>query len=78
MLLLADENFPKRMVDMLCAEGNEVVWARTHRPGWKDSDLLDFAESEARIVLIAANHAWAGQISIVAPDGIQMLSAGAS
>ncbi len=118
MLLLADENFPKRMVEMLRLEGNDVVWARTHCSGWKDSDLLQFAESEARVVVtldkdfwqiavqrriplkqsgvvlfrvhpatpenieplvrafIEANYPWAGQISIVAPDGIQMLSAG--
>jgi predicted nuclease of predicted toxin-antitoxin system len=51
MLLLADENFPKGIVDALRAEGNDVLWARACCPGWKDTTLLDFAESEARIVL---------------------------
>jgi predicted nuclease of predicted toxin-antitoxin system len=58
MLLLADENFPKRMVDMLRAEGNDVVWARTDCTGWKDSLLLDFAESEARIILTLDKDFW--------------------
>jgi predicted nuclease of predicted toxin-antitoxin system len=117
MRLLADENFPKPIVEVLRANGNDVLWARTDCSGWKDAALLDFAESEARIVLtldkdfwqiavqrrvpleqsgvalfrvhpaipenierlvrafIGANRAWAGHISIVAVDGIQMLAA---
>ena len=116
MRLLADENFPKPMVEMLRAGGNDLVWARTDCSGWKDAALLDFAESEARIMLtldkdfwqiavqrrvpleqsgvvlfrvhpaipanieplvhafVEANRAWAGHISIVAADGIQMLA----
>ena len=117
MFLLADENFPRQIVDVLRAEGNDVLWARASCSGWKDAVLLDFAESEGRIILtldkdfwhiaiqrrvplkqsgvvlfrvhpatpenieplvqafVAANQAWAGHISIVAPDCIQMLSA---
>ena len=51
MRLLADENFPKPIVEVLRADGNEVLWARTACAGWKDVALLDFAESEARIML---------------------------
>jgi len=29
MRLLADENFPKSTVEMLRAEANDVLWART-------------------------------------------------
>jgi predicted nuclease of predicted toxin-antitoxin system len=118
MLLLADEDFPKGIVDALRAEGNDVVWARADCPDWKDAALLDFAESEARIILtldkdfwhiavqrrvplrqsgvvlfrvhpatsenieplirtfVKANRAWAGRISVVSPDGIEMLSVG--
>jgi predicted nuclease of predicted toxin-antitoxin system len=132
MFLLADENVPKQIVDMLRSEGNDVrsfeprttapyacvLWARTDCSGWKDSALLDLAESEARIILtldkdfwhiglqrrvplkqsgivlfrihpatsenldplvrtfVQADRAWAGQASIVAPDGIEMLSVG--
>jgi predicted nuclease of predicted toxin-antitoxin system len=117
MRLLADENFPKPIVEALRAGGHDVLWARTDCPGWKDAVLLDDAESEARIVLtldkdfwqiavqrrvplkqsgvvlfrvhpatpvnldplvrafVEANRDWAGHISIIAADGIQMLAA---
>src|ERR1022692_2040995 len=58
MRLLADENFPKRMVDGLRANGNDVLWARTHCSGWKDAALLDLAESEARIMLTLDKDFW--------------------
>ena len=115
MRLLADENVPKPIVEALRAEGHDVLWARTDCPGWKDSALLDFAESKARLVLtldndfwqiavqrripleqsgvvlfrvhpatpenlaplarafVEANRAWAGHVSIIAVDGIQMI-----
>jgi predicted nuclease of predicted toxin-antitoxin system len=117
MRLLADENFPRPIVEALRGGGHDVLWARTDCAGWKDVVLLDLAESEARIVLtldkdfwqiavqrriplqqsgvalfrvhpatpenieplvrafVGANRAWAGHISIIAPDGIQMLAA---
>jgi predicted nuclease of predicted toxin-antitoxin system len=117
MRLLADENFPKPIVEVLRADGNDVLWARTDCSGWKDAALLDFAESEARIVLtldkdfwqiavqrripieqsgvvlfrvhpstsgnieplarvfVETDRPWAGHISIIAADGIQMLAA---
>jgi predicted nuclease of predicted toxin-antitoxin system len=117
MRLLADENFPKPMVELLRADGNDVLWARTDCSGWKDAVLLDLAESEARILLtldkdfwqlavqrrvpleqsgvalfrvhpaipdnieplvrafVEAERRWAGHISIIATDGIQMLAA---
>lgn len=58
MLLLPDGNFPKGMVDMLRAQGNDVVWARTDCCGWKDAALLDFAESGARIILTLDKDFW--------------------
>ena len=118
MRLLADENFPKPIVEALLAEGHDVLWARVDCAGWKDAVLLDLAESEARILLtldkdfwqiavqrripleksgvvlfrvhpatlanlgpvvrtfVDANSAWAGHISIITADGIQMLAAG--
>jgi predicted nuclease of predicted toxin-antitoxin system len=117
MRLLADENFPKPVVETLRAEGHDVLWARTDLAGAKDVALLDLAEAEARIVLTldkdfwqiavqrrspleqsgvvlfrvhpatpenlaplvrvfgAADTEWAGHISIVAVDGIQMVTA---
>src|ERR1700677_5119804 len=58
MLLLADENFPKRIVDMLSAEGNDVVWARNDCRGWKDLALLHLAESEERVLLTLEKDFW--------------------
>ena len=114
--MLADENFPKPIVEALRARGHDVLWARTDCAGWKDAALLDLAESNARIVLtldkdfwqiavqrripleqsgvvlfrvhpatpknldplvqvfVEANRTWAGHISIIATDGIQMLA----
>ncbi len=117
MRILADENFPRPIVEALRADGHDVLWARTDCAGWKDVVLLDLAESQGRIVLtldkdfwqiavqrripldqsgvvlfrvhpatqgnleplvrafVEANRAWAGHISIIAPDGTQMLAA---
>lgn len=117
MQLLADENFPRPIVEALRAEDHNVLWARTDCAGWKDAVLLDLAESEARIMLtlhkdfwqiavqrrvpleqsgvvlfrvypatprnleplvrafVEADKVWAGHISIIAADGIQMLAA---
>jgi predicted nuclease of predicted toxin-antitoxin system len=58
MRLLADENFPKPVVEALRADGHDVLWARTDCAGWKDAVLLDLAESEARIVLTLDKDFW--------------------
>ncbi|HEV2689184.1 MAG TPA: DUF5615 family PIN-like protein [Bryobacteraceae bacterium] len=58
MRLLADENFPKPTVEVLRGEGNDVLWARTDCSGWKDSALLELAESEARIMLTLDKDFW--------------------
>src|SRR6185312_1017278 len=117
MLLLADENFPKPVIEVLRAEGHDVLWARTDHAGARDVVLLDLAEAEARIALtldkdfwqiavqrrspleqsgvvlfrvhpatperlaplvrafIAADTTWAGHISIITANGIQMVAA---
>lgn len=116
MILLADENFPKPIVELLRTDGHDVLWARTDLAGISDIKLLDRAESEARIVLTRdkdfwqiavqrrspleqsgvvlfrlhpatpgslaplvrmfaeANTPWAGHISIITVEGIQMVS----
>lgn len=51
MRLLADENFPKPVVEALRADGHDVLWARTDLAGTSDLALLDLAEFDARIVL---------------------------
>lgn len=117
MRLLADENFPKPIVEALRAGGHDVLWARTDCPGWRDAVLLELAESQARVLLtldkgfwqiavqrrvplkqagvvlfrvhpatpdnlgplvrvfVKAGRTWAGHISIIAPERIQMLAA---
>jgi len=117
MRLLADENFPKPTVEALRGDGHDVLWARTHCTGWKDAEILEFAESGSRILLtldkdfwqiavqrrppieqcgvvlfrvhpatprnlhslvrafVEAEREWAGHISTIAADGIQILAA---
>lgn len=58
MRLLADENFPKPIVEVLRADGHDVLWARTDCAGWKDGVLVHLAESEARIVLTLDRDFW--------------------
>lgn len=58
MLLLADENFPKPVIEVLRAEGHDVLWARTDHAGARDVVLLDLAEAEARIVLTLDKDFW--------------------
>ena len=43
MRLLADENFPKPIVEALRAGGHDVLWARTDLAGASDLALLDLA-----------------------------------
>ncbi|MBS1828556.1 MAG: DUF5615 family PIN-like protein [Acidobacteria bacterium] len=74
MRILADENFPRPIVESLRAEGHDVLWARTDLAGTSDTGLLDLAESEARIVL-NADKTWVGHISIITEEGIQIVAA---
>lgn len=63
MRLLADENFPKGIVEALRAEGHDVLWARMDLPGIGDLALLNRAESEGRIVLTLDKDFW--QIAVL-------------
>jgi predicted nuclease of predicted toxin-antitoxin system len=56
--ILADENFPKPVVEALRAEGHDVLWARTDHAGARDVVLLDLAEAEERIVLTLDKDFW--------------------
>jgi predicted nuclease of predicted toxin-antitoxin system len=51
MRVLADENLPLTTVEALRAAGHDVTWVRTDYPGAKDTALLNFAESEGRVLL---------------------------
>lgn len=116
MRIIADENFPKTIVEALRTEGHDVLWVRTDLAGVRDIDLLELAEEEARILLtldkdfwqiavqrrspldksgvvlfrvhpatpanltplahafVTADATWAGHISIVTVEGIQMVA----
>ncbi len=58
MRLLADENFPKPIVEALRAEGHDVLWARTDLAGTSDLALLDLAETDERIILTLDKDFW--------------------
>ncbi len=58
MRILADENFPKPIVDLLRDAGHDVKWARTDLSGWKDLPLLELAESEDRLILTLDKDFW--------------------
>lgn len=58
MRFLADENFPKPIVEALRAAGHDVLWARTDCAGWKDVLLLELAESDARTLLTLDKDFW--------------------
>ena len=58
MRLLADENFPKAIVGMLRTDGHDVLWVRADLAGARDKDLLDLAESDARILLTLDKDFW--------------------
>src|SRR2546426_7122159 len=51
MRLLADENFPRKAVEILRHEGHDVVWIRTELPGSSDEHVLRFAQMEGRLIL---------------------------
>ena len=120
MKLLADENFPRPIVELLRGQGYDVLWARTECPGLPDRALLERAEADGRLVLtldkdfwqlalqrpsplqrcgvvlfrvhpaipenlaplvdlaLRTEHAWAGHISIVTKEGIEMIRTGGS
>jgi predicted nuclease of predicted toxin-antitoxin system len=58
MRLLADENFPKAIVDWLRDTGHDVLWARTDCAGLKDPGLLNLAEAEARVLVTLDKDFW--------------------
>ena len=51
MRLLADENFPKLVVQELRARNHDVVWISEERPGISDSEVLAFATTDKRLLI---------------------------
>jgi predicted nuclease of predicted toxin-antitoxin system len=50
MLILADENFPRRVVDYLRRADHDVVWAGNDFPSSSDKEVLERAETDGRIL----------------------------
>lgn len=51
MQLLANENVPLDVVEVLRGEGHDVAWIRTDAPGSKDPEILQRAVTEQRVLL---------------------------
>jgi predicted nuclease of predicted toxin-antitoxin system len=51
MQFLANENFPADAVFALRDQGHDVTWIRTDSPGISDSEVLDRAQREDRILI---------------------------
>ncbi len=51
MRILADENFPRLVVEALRERGHDVFWARTGSPGASDTAVLARAQAEGRLVV---------------------------
>ena len=58
MKLLADENFPRPTVEILCKQGHDVLWARLEFPGWKDLAVLEQAEIDGRLIQTLDRYFW--------------------
>ncbi len=53
MRLLADENLPRDVVNVLRREGHDVAWIRPDSPERDDPQVLDRATPEERILITA-------------------------
>jgi len=51
MRILADENFPGTAVNELRKRGHNVVWVRTAKPGIEDRAILEWAQTENRLLV---------------------------
>lgn len=58
MRLLAGENFPLPTVTALRLAGHDVFWVRTDAPGTLDTELLDLAEVDGRVLLTLDRDFW--------------------
>jgi predicted nuclease of predicted toxin-antitoxin system len=58
MKLLADENFPRPIVEVLRGQSHDVLWARMDCPGLTDLALLECAEADGRLLLTLDKDFW--------------------
>jgi predicted nuclease of predicted toxin-antitoxin system len=58
MKILADENIPRPIVEVLRDQGHDILWARMDCPGLEDRTLLECAEADGRLVLTLDKDFW--------------------
>lgn len=51
MRILANENFPKDAVEALRGRGHNVYWIREEKPGIGDTEVLQIAQTEKRLLI---------------------------
>lgn len=51
MRLLADENIPNLVVELLCDHGHDVLWVGEEAPGISDREVLSLAIIENRTLI---------------------------
>jgi predicted nuclease of predicted toxin-antitoxin system len=68
MKLLADENFPRRVVHSLRGDGHDVLSIGLDFPSTGDAEVLDLAEREERVLLTLDRDFW--QISMQRRGGL--------
>lgn len=51
MRILADENFPGRVVALLRERGHDVLWARVEMSGAADTEVLARAQADGRVLV---------------------------
>lgn len=48
---LADENIPRKVVDLVSKNGHDILWIKNIAPKSSDDQILSLAEAEERIIL---------------------------
>jgi predicted nuclease of predicted toxin-antitoxin system len=75
MRILADENVPGTLVNLLRQRGHDVVWIRADAPGSADEAVIESARKAGRILLTSDKDF--GELvfrhGLSAPDGVILL-----
>ncbi len=48
---LADENIPRKVVDLVSENGHDILWIKNIAPKSSDDQILSLAEAKERIIL---------------------------
>jgi predicted nuclease of predicted toxin-antitoxin system len=67
MNILADENFPRPLVEITRNQGHDVVWVRVESPGLADEALIQRAEAEGRVILTLDRGFWQAALQRAEP-----------